>query len=196
MITARLNLLVALPAEAKPINQMLGLQRLQPDGELPIYLGDQVALVLAGHGMAAAERGVRYLQGLNRNRHGRWLNIGIAGHRDLALGQAMIASRVIAAGEQQSWTMQYLDLPDCVTAPLQSLLQPVEDYSGQVAYDMEAAGFVSAALEIVPLASLQVVKIISDNREHPANGINAKMVRGLIQQRSTLIRQIVNRMLL
>ncbi|MEN8167343.1 MAG: hypothetical protein ABFR65_07695 [Pseudomonadota bacterium] len=195
MITARLNLLVALPAEARPINRMLGLRRLQPDGELPIYTGDQIALVLTGHGTAAAKRGVSYLRGLNRSRHGRWLNLGIAGHGDLALGQAMIASRVITPGAQQSWTMQYLDMPDCLAVPVQSLLQPLEDYSSQTAYDMEAAGFGSAVLEFAPLASLQVVKIISDNRQHPASGINAKMVSALIQQQSTLIRQLVNRML-
>lgn len=195
MITARLNLLVALPAEAKPINRILGLRRLQPDGELPVYTGDQVALVLAGPGMAAAGRGVSYLRGLNRNRHARWLNLGIAGHGELALGQALIASRVITAAGQQSWSMPYLDLPDCPAVPLQSLPQPLKDYSSQTAYDMEAAGFVSAALEYVPLASLQVVKIISDNRAHPASGINAKMVSALMQQRSTLIRQLVNRML-
>lgn len=195
MLSARLNILVALPSEARPINHLLGLQRLQPDGDLPLYGREDIVLVLTGHGMQAAEAGVRYLQQRNHNKHACWLNIGIAGHAELPLGQALIASKVMAPAAEKSWKMdQPLDLP-CMEGRIQTVSQPVSDYPDQAAYDMEAAGFVSTALEFAPIAKIHVLKIVSDNPDNPSHGINAKMVRTLIQAKSILIKQLIERIL-
>ncbi len=195
MLSARLNLLVALPSEARPINQLLNLRRLQPDGDLPLYGREDIVLVLTGHGMQAAEAGVRYLHQCNQTNDACWLNIGIAGHAELPLGQAMIASEIIAPAAAKNWKLDYpMDLP-CIQGTIQTVFQPVSDYPDQSAYDMEASGFVATALEYVPISKIHVLKIISDNLDNPSHGINAKMVRTLIQGQSILIKQLVKRIL-
>lgn len=194
MIQARLNLVVALPAEAKAINQMLGLHRVQPDQGAPLYAGNEIALVMTGPGMDAMQAGVRYLHGRNTAKHAAWMNIGIGGHAELPLGRVVIASRVNDAQHQRSWELLALPCPECTLGQVQTVSAAVTDYPDLQVYDMEAAGFVAAALEFVPLAQIQVVKIISDNRSNPTRAINAKMVKNLIWQQARLIRQLVNRM--
>ncbi|MEN8178998.1 MAG: hypothetical protein ABFS39_10290 [Pseudomonadota bacterium] len=195
MLNTRLNILVALPCEAKPINQLLSLKRLQPDGDLPLYVGQDATLVLAGHGIEATATGVRVLHQRNSNKDACWLNIGIAGHAKLPVGRGMIASQVLGPGDGQSWNMIVPEHLNCPAGIVQTVLQPASDYPNQAAYEMEAAGFVAAALEFSPIAKIHVLKLISDNPDNPNRGISAKMVRTLIQAQSGLIRQLINRIL-
>jgi hypothetical protein len=194
-VNVRLNLLVALPAEAKAINRILGLQRLQPDGELPIYTAGGMALVLSGPGMTAASSGVDYLHRRTNDTDVHWLNIGIAGHGTLSLGQAMIASSVESPIDRRICTLRVPDQIDCPTSPLQTVLQHIDDYRDGVAYDMEAAGFVTRALNYSPPDKIHVLKIVSDNPQNPSRAINAKMVTRLILEQSAIIVQFIQRIL-
>ncbi|MDJ0807788.1 MAG: hypothetical protein QNJ78_13265 [Gammaproteobacteria bacterium] len=194
MLKARLNILVALPAEAKPINQLLGLQRRQPDGELPLYVAQDIALVLCGPGMQAAAAGVHYLHQVNAKRDPHWVNIGIAGHGVLPVGQGILASEVVTPSGQ-TWQMPVTESLPCLSCPVHTIARATDDYPDPVAYDMEAAGFVSAALDLTPIDKLRCVKIISDNPVHPSQGINAKMVRSLIHNQAGLIKQLIERIL-
>jgi hypothetical protein len=193
-LAARLNLVAALPAEAKVLNQILKLQRIQPDRELPLYANAGVALVISGPGMQAAMRGVRFLRQRNAMARASWLNIGIAGHADLSLGQAVMASRVIGPQPGHDWELQPLASPGCRSLPVCTTDEPVTDYPSAWAYDMEAAGFVTTAQQAAPLNRIQVLKVISDNRHHPTGEINAKMIKELLQMHTSLIRQLVHRM--
>lgn len=194
MFRASINLAVALPAEAKPINRLFGLRRLQPVGDLPIYTGKHIALIVTGHGQAQMESGVRYLRQNSSNEHACWVNIGIAGHADLPLGAAMIASEVIGNMSGRTWLMDCPENLPCASGCVQTVAEPLRDYPGPCALDMEAEGFIAAASQIVPVDKIQVLKIISDNRISPMRGISAKMVRSLIEQQYGLIRQLIQQM--
>ena len=191
---SRLNLVVALSAEAKAINRILDLQRVMSDSGFSLYTRDDVSLIVTGPGMEAVQMGVGYLQQRNKTARPDWLNIGIAGHADLPLGQAVTASRVIGPTPGYCRDLHPLALPRCLSMPICTVPQPETDYPKPWAYDMEAAGFVAAALETSPLSRIQVLKIISDNRRHPSRSINAKMVKALLMQHAELIRQLVVRM--
>ena len=192
---ARLNILVALPAEAKAVNRILGLRRVQPDEELPLYAADDIALVLTGPGMTATAAGVDTLHRRNGNTDTHWLNIGIAGHGAMPIGQAMLASSVEAPSSGEVWNLQVPDHMDCPISPLKTVLQPVSDYPDPVAYDMEAAGFIGKAMAFAPPDRIHVLKIVSDNPHNPSRAINAKMVTTLILEQSTLIEQLIERIL-
>jgi len=190
----RLNLVLALPAEARAVNRILDLQRVQPDPGLPVYAGDGISLVVTGPGLAAVRRGVRFLQRVQESTGSGWLNIGIAGHPDLPLGQALIASRVIGPQAGQDYRLSPLAGTACRPVPVCTVNRPENDYPKPWAYDMEAAGFVAAALESTPPAGIQVLKIVSDNRRRPSGMVNGRMAVELILQHAALIRQIVERM--
>jgi hypothetical protein len=193
-LEASLNVVVALPAEAKALNRILQLQRLEADRDFPLYAGNGVVLIVAGPGLQAIQTGVRYLQRRNVSACAGWLNIGIAGHADLPLGQAVIASRVIGPEPGFSRELQHLSCPGCRSLPVCTVTTPETGYPHDWAYEMEAAGFVNAALESAPLGSIQVVKFVSDTRQHSTRAINAKMVKQLLLQQASLIRQIIERM--
>jgi hypothetical protein len=191
---ARINLVVALPAEAKAINQILKLQRVQPEQGLPLYTGDGMALVVSGPGMQAVKTGVRQLQQCNARDRSGWLNIGIAGHTDLPLGQTVIASRVIGPEPGYDRDLQPLSCAGCRALPVCTVSRPMTDYPEVWAYDMEAAGFVASAEETTTLSRIQVLKVISDNRHHSIERINARMVKELFLPHASLIKRLVQRM--
>jgi len=191
---ARLNLVAALPAEAKALTRILHLQRLESERYLPVYVANGIALVVTGPGLQAAQTGVRYLQQITVSRRVGWLNVGISGHADLPLGEALIASRVIGPEPAYTRDLQPLACPGCSTLPVCTVTSPQTDYPDSRAYEMEAAGFVHAALESTLPDRIQVLKIVSDNRQHPTRAISARMVKELILQQASLIRQLVERM--
>jgi hypothetical protein len=105
-----------------------------------------------------------------------------------------MASQVVDTCHGRHWDLQPLPCPDCRQLPVHTVTTAVSDYPDAAAYDMEAAGFIATALKFAPLAKLQVLKIISDNRAHPSQAISARMVTDLLLQQATLIRQLINRM--
>ena len=190
-----INLIVALPSEARPLNQLLGLKRQQPDGLLPVYRRGDISLVISGPGASAAHRGVEYLQAERPCSAPAWFNIGIAGHLCHPLGTAVLASEVRAAEKNQSWRLTPPRHLNAQIGPVQTCAEPVSEYPGDCSYDMEAASFVASAQRYAPLERIQVLKIISDNRENPTAAINAKMVRNLIRKQAVLINQLLREMI-
>jgi hypothetical protein len=145
--------------------------------------------------MTAAARGADFLHLRNASPAAHWLNIGIAGHRDLQVGQVWVATRVIGPNPDECWRLGQPAGLACLHGDLQTFSRPVIDYPLEAACDMEAAGFVARARLYTALEKIQVLKIISDNRANPIEGINAKMVRSLIEGQADFIQQYIERIL-
>ncbi|MCH8163718.1 MAG: hypothetical protein IIA99_06485, partial [Proteobacteria bacterium] len=96
-----------------------------------------------------------------------WLNVGIAGHKDLEIGEVMIAHKIIEQSTQQSWYPQILYPPPCQSTEVLSCDHPASDYTDTVfsgaVFEMEAAGFYATACRFATSELIHVVKIISDN---------------------------------
>lgn len=189
------NLVVALPAEAKPVIRHFGLQRWQPDGDFPVYRNGPLCLVLSGVGKAASAAAVAFLNA-RRSEAGRsiWLNLGIAGHGRQAVGEALLASRITDGETHQSWGVCITFEPPCDTTCLLSLDRPHDHYPSNCATDMESTGFVSAALRHSPPQLVHCLKIVSDNPASPAQNINARLVSDLIANRLTIVSLLIERL--
>lgn len=191
----QINFVVALPAEARPINARFGLKRRQPDGDFPVYRNDETALVLCGVGKAAAAAATRFLHGRNGSPNGAlWLNAGIAGHPSAAIGTPMLARRISDAETGQAWEARFGFEPPCAMEDLVTLGRPGFGYDRPCAFDMEAAGFFSAARGITAPGLVQCFKVISDNRDNPGHGISAKTVSRLIEARLDTLALLLARM--
>lgn len=188
------NILVALPAEAKPLTRYFALRRLQPDGICPVYGKDNIFLALCGPGVDAVGRGVSELRRRNGDRDAVWLNIGIAGHAELPLGRAVIA-REVRDETGQRWPLDPWARPACTQACVQTVATPDVDYPGACAFDMEAAGFMRALPPQSPLKRVQVLKIISDNSHNTISQISGSKVEGLIGGQLQLIAQLIHWMI-
>lgn len=188
-----INLLVALRAEAKPLIRHLALKRLQPDGPCPLYTGDGLNLAMSGIGRDAMERAIRYLHGRSEEKC-HWLNVGIAGHGSLALGESLLITSVIDAVSGRQWHLPQVAGLLVSRGKLCCVSEPETDYAETMGYDMESGGFASTLSALGLLDHAHVLKIISDNPQQPAKGINARMVSQLIGQQQHVIQSLIEKL--
>lgn len=177
-----IHLICALKCEAMPIIRHYRLKRLDKGGIFPVYLDttSSLSLVITGLGKINAVAGASYVHGLfNTQQSDGWLNIGIAGHKTLAIGQAVLAHRIQDHASDQVFYPQFVFEPPCPTAGLLTLDKPSANYAENM-FDMEATGFYATASRFATSELIHVLKIISDNEEHPAFKLNESFVEGLI----------------
>ncbi|MCU7922571.1 MAG: hypothetical protein KZQ88_07710 [Candidatus Thiodiazotropha sp. (ex Dulcina madagascariensis)] len=188
----QINLIVALPAEAKPLIKALGLVRHQPVESLPLYTGTGIRLAVTGTGAAAASLGVDYLYSMIPRGHPvQWLNVGVCGHGSLAVGEPLLADRVIDQRSGRCWSLQSRRPLAACTGPLTCVRTAQSDYQSQMAYDMESAGFIASVSSLDAVESASIMKIVSDNPDHSTQGINAKLVQDLVQQRIRIVGDLI-----
>ena len=194
-----INIIVALPCEARPLIDTLHLHKRDGVNAFPLYHTteheDAVNLMVCGLGSLAAATATAYLQGLQQQQPAAaWLNLGIAGSRAFELGDAVLAHRVIDnTSGQRFYPGLCFELP-CATAEVISVDTPETRYTGNAVYDMEAAGFYSAAMRFAPSEMIHCVKVISDTQEQSIASIDEAMVIQLITQRLPEIRQLLTRL--
>ncbi len=192
MSPVRINLLVALPAEAKPLIRGLGLKRQQPDaGPCPIYIDGGISLAISGPGHTAIQVACRWL--LHNHPADQWINIGIAGHPSHSRGSLFCAESVIERNSGHSWQLSPASrlIDYC---PLESVAQPEFHYPAARLYEMEAAALLDVLTPSLPLDRIQILKVVSDNHSQPAQQINGKMVSSLIEQNLPLIRNLLQQL--
>ena len=168
-----INIVTALACEANPIIQHYRLRKSTQQGGFAVYGNERITLIISGMGKFAAASAVGYLQALlNANQEldmghtdsHLWLNIGIAGHKTLDLGVAIMAHRVSdVAATQRYYPCFTFDLP-CASAEVISVDQAETAYTTEAAYDMEALGFCAAASRFSSFELIHCLKIISDNQ--------------------------------
>jgi len=176
-----IKLVVALPAEAKPVISRFGLARVQPDLGFPLYRRGRIALVVTGPGWLAAAAGTDFLATLgNCSQTEIWVNLGIAGHAERQVGEVLLARSIT---DVDSGHVRYPILPQdrlCHADDLSTLDRPDLDYWHKGMVDMEASGFFPTACRYTSTELVQVIKVVSDNREITARSLNAKQVRLLM----------------
>ncbi len=178
-----LHIVTALPCEAKPLIKQYRLNGRQAENGFRIYENQQIRLIIAGIGKCAAAAACAYLQGAEPQGKHAWLNLGIAGHGDLNIGEAIMAHKVTDATTGKNW---YPAMPfnhPCPTATLISVDQPQTDYCANTAYDMEASGFYATASRFNSGELVQVFKVISDNHANSAEQVSAQLTEQIIAAR-------------
>ncbi len=185
-------LVMALPAEAKPIRHHYALQRDQRQTAFPLYRNPEMALVLSGPGKEAAREATAWLgQSVQTTEETLWINLGIAGHPERPVGQTILAGSIEDPATGDRWNTVLPKKLPVETERIITLDTPDLGYRQTGGVDMEAAGFYRAAQEFVAADRIGCIKVISDNRAHPADRINGKWVTNLIAERIALLDAIV-----
>jgi adenosylhomocysteine nucleosidase len=181
MASCSINLVAALPAEAKPIVTRFGLTRAQPDLGFPLYRREQVTLALTGPGKINAAAATALLGALdNRRQEAVWVNLGVAGHAERPIGDVLLASRVTDAASGKVWQPSLPEIPPCPAGSLLTRDRPDLSYEHEGMVDMEASGFFPIACRFSSVELVQVLKVVSDNRGNPARSLGTKQVRALM----------------
>ena len=190
----RVNLVVAHVLEAKSLLEKFRISQRLASEPYPIYRSQEgIYLIIAGMGRQAAAAATTYLGQWQTGQSAAvagWLNVGVAGHQQIAVGEGVLAHKII---ERESSSCFYptqmfsgFDTSDVITVD-----EPELDYPENAAYEMEASGFYSSALRFATAELCQVYKVISDNPFNPVTKIDAKFVNKCMSGQCDQIQQLL-----
>jgi len=178
---------MALRPEAEPLISRLGMRSFDGPGKLfPLYRSrdGRTYLTISGIGRVNAGAATAYLAAsLPEACMAGWINFGIAGSGSAAFGETFIASRIVEEGTGRAWYPGVvLPLPvGVIRLEITTVDKPTETYLSRGLVEMEASGFYQTALRASTVEFCQVVKVVSDDPEHPVEGIEKGMVSGLCE---------------
>ena len=187
-----IRFVVALPAEARPLIDHYRLRRRQPAGPFPIYETGSIALIVSGAGKIAAASASGYLQALRHDEpHACWLNVGLAGHKTRAVGDAILAQRITDRATSRSWRPPLCFQPPCDLGDVLTVDAPEYTFAEPACYDMEASGFCQTAGRFSVAQLVHCLKVISDNATHAPGRVDARTAQQLITGQLGVIDRLV-----
>ena len=190
--TDLIHFVVALQAEARPLIRHFGLKAVHGSESFPRYEEEEMRLVISGVGKSASAAATAFLHGVTgEERNVVWINVGVGGHRDLDIGEGVLAHKVTDKARGESWYPPQLFDASFTTGPVLTVDEAEVDYDGPWVYEMEASGFYSTACRFSVAELVQCLKIVSDNLESPLDQVSIEKVDELIGSRLPLVEQIV-----
>ena len=188
-----INIVVALPAEARPLLDHFRLRDKQHNTAFPIYRNADMALIVSGPGKVAAAAATALLAGIRDTPAATaWLNIGIAGHAHHAIGSGYIAHRITDSATGTNWYPPQIHDLSMPTENLYTVDRPEDNYPAAALYEMEASGFFPVACRFSSSELVQCFKVISDNRTQATTAVTAKLCTQLITGKLADIEQLVS----
>ena len=188
-----IHIFCALPCEAQPLIQHFKLSELKQFDLFRIYQSDnsEISLIITGIGKMNTAAAVSYHHAcINSNPSDIWLNIGIAGHKDLNVGEARLINKITDEHDQTHWYPQIIFKTACENMSLITIDQPSTDYQDAM-FDMEASAFYQFALRLGTAELIHCFKVISDNTEQSTSKVNADNVKKLITSHINTIEKII-----
>lgn len=187
-----LNLIVATQAEARPLIAHFHLQAADLGNAFPVYCKDDLRLIISGIGKIAAAAATAYLGGLAPEKLAAWLNVGIAGHGQAEIGQALLVHKIVEHSSSRTHYPPITFTPSCPTTTAITVERPEEEYPEPCAYEMEACGFWPTANLFATAEIVHCLKIVSDNTENSIKTLNKQRVEALIAQHLDLVEDLVH----
>jgi len=179
-----LNLVVALSCEAKPLIDALKLRWVSEKGPFPIFLGDDVSLILSGIGKLNAAAATAWLHAAHSgNQDQAWLNVGTAGHAAHRIGSGILGHKIRDMASRQCWYPPLTFPATAVTGEIVTVDQVQMGYPPTGCFEMEAAGFYTAASRFSTLELVHCYKVITDNPRQPYTEITPELVTALVAER-------------
>lgn len=188
----RVFIYAALPCEAKPLVEYFGLKKATTVQAFAVYFNQDICLTVTGLGKSAMAAGVAYTQALfTGSGHPVLLNIGVAGHKDHAVGELFLIDKITDADSRKSYYPPLVFTPPCPTANIQTVSRPLLNYDPHTLCDMEASAFYETAVRFSTGELVHCLKVISDNELSPVDNVQPKQVEALISAHITTVESIV-----
>lgn len=181
----------ALPCEAKPLVEHFGLKKATTIQAFAVYSSQDICLTVTGLGKSAMAAGVAYSQALFPGSEPVLVNIGIAGHKNHALGSLFLIDKITDPDSARNYYPPLIFPPPCPTANLRTVSKPQAVYDPHSLCDMEASAFYETATRFSSGELIQCLKVISDNETSPAANIQPKQVEAMIAAQITAIATVL-----
>jgi len=190
--SANVFIFAALECEAKALINQFKLKKENTSHPFSVYKNENIVLTVTGVGKVSMASGVAYVMaGFSRIEMPIMLNIGIAGHKTEALGNLLVASKVVDKDSKKVFYPPLIGSKWPVASEITSTTLPNTDYSDNCLNDMEASAFYETAVRFSNSELIHCLKVVSDNEESAIEGINAKVVVEWINVHVDKIEQII-----
>jgi hypothetical protein len=176
-----MNFLVAFKGEAQPLIDFYQLEKVE-DTPYPLFRNHQHSLIISGLGKDRAISATKALHQVTKKDNLGWMNLGIAGHGSLEIGEALIAGKITDDNNNESFYPPQIFEQSFAVSCLQTCSKPCSNYQPDLGYDMEAHAFYRTACQFSIRELIQVIKIVSDNPDHDLNQVNPKEVPAMIER--------------
>ena len=186
-----MNFVVAFKGEAQPLIDFYQLAKVE-DSPYPLFRNDQHSLIISGLGRDRAVSATTALHQVTNKPNLGWINLGIAGHGSIEIGEALIAGKITDDSSDESFYPPQIFEHSFAVSCLQTCSKPCSNYQPDLGYDMEAHAFYRIACQFSIRELVQVIKIVSDNPDHDLNQVNPKEVSAMIETCLKEIDALVN----
>ncbi len=169
----------ALACEAKPLIDYYRLQK-NSDQSLPhrLYQREDIYCIVSGIGLQNMQQAMQFAQDeIKPSAQAHWINLGIAGHRDLALGTLLQITECTSANQPLPIKLTKRNFSGIDSAPIISVSNQTIDYPQQHLVDMEAWTFAQHCQTHNISDRCHCLKVISDNANHTPNRDKARISR-------------------
>ncbi len=188
-----IHVVVALRSEARPLARHFDLKPL-PGGIVgrPAFSGPDLRLIVSGMGKSRTALAVEGLSALHKASSAvAWLNVGIAGHRNLPVGEAVLADGVVEEASGRTWRLHPIPGVACRLGPVCTVETVEERYPTEAVYEMEAASLCAGVPDAIGAGLLQVLKVVSDNQQIGTTQITAEIVEELIERQLEVVEWLI-----
>lgn len=188
-----IHIFCALPCEAQPLTQHFKLTELKQFDLFRIYQSEdkEISLTITGIGKINTAAAVSYHHAcMQTNASDAWINIGVAGHANMAIGQARLINKITNEHDNTRWYPQIIFTSPCDSTALITLDKPSENYQDAM-FDMEASAFYQMAIRLGTAELIHCLKIVSDNTTQASTKVTADMVKTLVSNKIRLIENLI-----
>jgi len=188
-----LHIFCALPCEASPIIQHFKLTELKPCDLFRLYQSKDrdISLMITGPGKLNTAAAVTYHHArIGTQPADCWLNIGVAGHKTIPVGEARLINKITDKQSNATWYPQIIFKHNVSCAALITLDKPSATYQSSL-FDMEASAFYQMAIRLGTAEMIHCLKVISDNASQTMSSVNASDVKQMITAQLETINDLV-----
>jgi hypothetical protein len=189
-----MNFITAFHAEALPLIEKFELFKKTDSSLFPVFSNDSHKVVISGLGRQQASTATKYLIDEILDKPEPVINLGIAGHGELARGTPFIANRIFHSEEKAvHYPPPILNL-NIASSALQTCDSPETNYTNPIGYDMEAHAFCSTAYHSITRELVQTIKFVSDNPTSRLISFSPKIASEIIGSHLQLVEEITNQL--
>ena len=160
----------ALHCEAKPLIDFYRLKKSTRKGHYDLYHNKDIRCIVSGIGAMMMAAATEWAAGYGRQQDQPcWINLGIAGHRNMAIGSTVLASKISSNKGTVIYPPQAVMGHHFPLSAVTSVESEMPEYPDSAVCDMEAYAFMQTASRYSPLTNCHCIKVISDNSNSPAH---------------------------
>lgn len=188
-----IHIFCALPCEAQPIIHFFKLKELKQFDLFRLYQSNDktMSLTITGVGKINMAAAVAYQHAcLETEVSDIWLNVGIAGHINIDIGEARLVNKITDEDSKLTYYPQIVFKPPCQGIDLITLAAPSNEYQSTL-FDMEASAFYQMAIRLGTAELIHCLKFVSDNEDQNTSTINASKVKKMISGQIQLIEKLI-----